>query len=496
MHSLAALRGSRRTVHWAVAALLAVAFASAARSSDAAIFTVNSTDDGTDGSCGAVVGGCTLHEAIEAAVAIAGRDTIAFDPAVFPPGAPGVISLFEITPVIRDPAGTVLDGAGAGVVIQAGNLAGPSENPLVFESGPGTPLQSVTVANVTVLDFAGSGIVICGGVFPDCDEDLSGVLVQHVVATGHGADGISIDGRVVTKVRITESALSGNGGSGIHCNAAQSLLGTRIEGSVARNNSGGGADLIAVSDMVGTLVTDFVAVHNGGSGIQINGAQRTMKTKLMNVTVTENASSGITVRAGSEVSATTISSAVASFNDNDGVEFGSGNLITASTLKGVVANTNLGAGIRINAGGKVVGARITDAKAVGNAGEGIHFGSGDGVTRVNVSRTIVAGNAGIGLRLQGTLNVVKEVRANGNGAGIQLDAPGGGNVIEKCTAHANNGAPGGAGIAVADGNTANVIQKNVSLGNDGPDLTDGNTNCDANSWTKNVFFSRSDPCID
>lgn len=494
MRAVAALRGVGWTTAWSAAALAAVALTTLAGNAGAATFIVNSTADGTDGVCGTFAGGCTLHEAMEAAVATAGRDTIAFDPAVFPPGAPGVINLFQVTPVLRDPAGTSLDGAAAGVIIQAANQIGPSENPFVFESGPGKPLANVTVANVTLRNFLGSGVVICGGEFPGCDEDLANVLVQHVVATGHGGDGIRIDGRVVTKVRVSDSVLAQNAGSGVDCNAAQQLLGTRIEGGAARDNDGSGAHVNAAVDTVGTIVAGFVAVHNGGNGIAINGAQHTLKTKVTNVTVTGNAGSGIGITAGSEVTTTTIAGAVASNNASAGIDFSSGDLVAATTLKGVVANGNLDDGVNIDSGGKVVGAKLTDAKAAENGNDGIHFGSGDGVTRVSVSRAVVAANAGFGLRLQGTLHVVKEVRANGNGAGIQLDAPGGGNVIEKCSAQANNGTSG-VGIAVGDGNTENVIQKNVALGNDGFDLVDGNPGCDADSWKKNVFFSRSDPCI-
>src|SRR4051794_171803 len=91
----------RRRLHAAVAGLL-LSLAVTAHAA-AATFIVNSKADGSDGACSAAAGGCTLREAIEAAVAAAGRDTIRFDATVFTPGMhPVRISLASALPVIAD----------------------------------------------------------------------------------------------------------------------------------------------------------------------------------------------------------------------------------------------------------------------------------------------------------------------------------------------------------------------------------------------------------
>lgn len=62
---------------------------------------------------------CTLREAIESAVATAGRDTILFDAGVFPSGnGTAAIDLASPLPMIADPAGTVLDGGDGNVRIE------------------------------------------------------------------------------------------------------------------------------------------------------------------------------------------------------------------------------------------------------------------------------------------------------------------------------------------------------------------------------------------
>ncbi len=500
------MRGPRRRSPSNVASLVlagvaVLALTAVAPAAHATTFTVNSTADTDDGTCSsAVPGGCTLSEAIAAAVATPGRDTIAFDPTVFPPGMPGVIALFQATPVIADPAGTVLDGSGAGVVIEAANQIGPSADPLVFASGPGVPLGAVAVADVAVRNFAGTGIVICGGEYPSCDQDVSKPTVQNVVATGNGVSGIRIAGRNVVRPRLIDDVVADNAGSGIDVEASQALTAARVQRCTARDNGAGifgkpGIILHAGVAATGAVVVDSTAVHNGGLGIAVQSDQQTAKTKLTNVTVVRNQGFGLVVSSTGDVSATTIASTVASNGMSGGIIVDAGGTLAATTLKDVVANGNGGRGIGIGASFHLVGTKIVNTTATRNGGGGISVFSGVDATGARITRSAFVANAGIGLQLMGTRNSVKSVRADGNGAGIQLDAPGGGNRIEKCTAHANNGPAGGFGIAVAAGSTGNVIQKNAAFVNDGFDLSDGNPDCDGNTWKQNAFTGTSVACI-
>ena len=169
--------------------------------------------------------------------------------------------------------------------------------------------------------------------------------------------------------------------------------------------------------------------------------------------------------------------------------------LAGATLKDVTANGNGVRGIGVGASFDLSGVKITNVTAAGNGGGGISVFSGVEAHGAQISHVSVTDNGLIGLELLGADHVVKDVRADANGEGIRLDAPGGNNTIEKCSAHVNNGPPTGTGIKVENGNTGNVIQKNTALFNDGPDLEDDNPNCDANVWRKNVFLTPTAACI-
>jgi len=486
VHPLSAVR--RTGAAGIVAAVLALASAAGA-----ATFTVNSTDDTTDGVCAASAGGCTLREAIESAVADAGSDTIAFDPAVFPPGAPASIVIFAPLPLIADAAGTVLDGAGAGVVIRPPLLGGGmgADDGLVFASTAGAPLATATIANVTIRDFVGSGVVVCGGAFPTCDQDVAAVVVRNVVALGNGKSGLRVAGHALRNVAVSDSVFAGNLEHGLSCAATQSLSGTRVQGCTARDNGMAGIRLDGGVDVLGALIGDTVLSHNTDAGLAVVSTNLVSKVKVTNVVARDNQANGVDLGAAT-VDSSMLSKIVASHNADAGVSLG-GSGISASNLKDVVVNVNGGPGIVLSAGGQVTGTSITNAKASGNTQEGIVIGGDNGVSGSKISRAILTGNLTDGLRLQGSKNVVHKVRADGNhGDGIFLDAPGSGNKIESCATNANDG---NAGIEVGVGSILNVVQKNVSLANDGRDLLENNSNCDGSMWKKNVFQTHNAPCV-
>ena len=223
---------SARRCLGAAAALAVIVLVSGAGRAGAATFIVNSTADTDDTACTTDAGGCTLREAINAAVATPGRDTIKFDPTVFPK-APPVSEIFVTTalPVIADPAGTVVDGLGtyAGIITNnPGVLDG-----LVFASAPGVALAKATVANVIIGGFTANGVRICGGTPPNCDADVTKAVVQNVAVGGVHGDGIRIEGRNVNKARILNSTVwnsgDNNSSAGIRIAGGTSIVGARVQ---------------------------------------------------------------------------------------------------------------------------------------------------------------------------------------------------------------------------------------------------------------------------
>jgi hypothetical protein len=478
MHPLTSTRGAR-------AAAIALALVASAANAPAAIFVVDNTSDPTVGTCD-LAGACTLRQAIIESVATEGRDTITFDPAVFPPGKPEIIFVESPLPTIADPAGTVVDGTGAGVIVRSQITSGEDDGAggLVFASAAGAPLGPVTVANLKVQEFETPGVVICGGLPPECDEDLAAPVVERVVSVSNGSTGIVIGGRNVTKARISDAVAAGNDGLGIAVHADDALAGARIERCTVTDNGFVGMWVGIFADIASDiLITGFVAARNE-VGLAVSAEEQILKNKFTNLSVSGNDGPGIYVEAPG-LSALSASGVVSSSNDGAGITI-TADTMTATVLKDVVTNGNE-SGIMMQ--GEIVGAKILDATAMGNVLAGISVREAHGV---KITRATVVGNGTQGVLLGGTGNIVKQVRASENAdAGILLRAPGSGNKIEKCSGTANQGP----GISVLAGNTANTVQNNVALGNDAIDLYDGNASCDADVWKKNVFENRNLPCI-
>lgn len=473
-----------------LAGLIALAIATAAGHATAATFTVNDAADTTDGTCGTAVGECTLREAIEDAVATAGRDTIVFDASVFPlGGVTNVITLTSPLPLIADGAGTVVDGVGAGVLLNGGNSV---QEGLVFTSPPDVPLVKVTVANVLLSGFTGTAVDICGGGPPGCDTaDVTGALVRNVVVNA-SVKGIAVSGRVNTKPRVVDSvALNVSLASGIQLFGAQSLIGARVERCTSRSVGGNGIILGAGESNVGATVLDSVAAQSGASGVLIFSQQDVTKAKVANVVTSDNDELGIHVRAAGNNTGASLSHVVASGNGTGGVLLTGDTAILAPALLDVVADHNVSTGISFS--GLVTGGKITDTTAVANTGQGIEATSGVtglGTDGTKITAVTAAANAG-GIQLRATASKLQQVRADCNtGSGITLFEGGGGNTVTKSAAGAN----GSAGITVID-SSSNAVQKNVALGNGGNDLDDNSPACDANVWKSNVFRTGSQPCV-
>ena len=94
-----------------------------------------------------------------------------------------------------------------------------------------------------------------------------------------------------------------------------------------------------------------------------------------------------------------------------------------------------------------------------------------------------------GVFLSAANSSVQRVHASSNVPGI-IVADGAGNTVTQSAASAN----ASGGIAIEQGSGANVIKQNLALGNS-LDLDDENPDCDANSWTDDVFTTRSRSCI-
>jgi len=442
--TLARLSYRRQTLGFH-AALLVALMGLTAVSASAATFIVDSTADDDDGVCAPAPADCTLREAIDAANALAGTDSIEFDPTIFPLGTPATIHATIELPALTDPAGTRVSGIGAGVIID-GTACGGQDDGLIYHTTTGTALTKVTIEGLTLVNFPGEGIQICAGdPTTTCDGALSKIRIEQVVVRHNDGHGLLADGAPHTGTRVSESAFIGNGTDGIR---------------LTTNNGG---------VLSKTTVADTVASGNGGRGINLNSSGNHLNSKVDGCTALENGSSGINLNAS--------------------------DLLSSAKVQRNAAHGNDGTGINLAAGDfDIANARIQDNAASGNGGAGINLVASSGVTsKAKVSNNTANDNEGGGIRVDRPNNSkISQNGAHGNvGDGIGLLDVGAGAKVEKNDASANTGA----GIALDSGVVSSKIQKNTTFGNIGNDLVDENAACANNTWKKNVFVTANDVCI-
>ena len=284
------LRGTSRQGVWVVLAVLVAAalaasllllmmVASPARADTT--FTVKSKAD-TDGmTCGP--SDCTLRQAINAANAAPGNDTI-----VFALGPTATITLGSTLPTITDASGLTIDGQSASITI-SGN-----EQVRVFEvvAGAELALSKLTVANGSA--GLGGGIKNEGGTLKVTDSTFSD---NNAVGTGSDpvscenaclGGGIQNDGGTLTVIRSTFSgnksdAIGGgisnvNGGTLKIINSTFSGNGAGFVGGAINNggklevtystfsdNVGGGINNANAAGVTLTLSNTILANSTGGN---------------------------------------------------------------------------------------------------------------------------------------------------------------------------------------------------------------------------------------
>jgi len=467
---------------------VAIAASFFATDASARTYVVDNVADPVLGTCD-TPGVCTLRQAILEAVASPGRDVITFDPAVFPPQYVTTVDVYTPLPVVADPAGTVIDGTGAGVGIRSlmpdmvKVVEAPHGNGLVFASAPGVPLRDAALIDVSVSGFGSSGVFVCGGAFPACNQDVVAPVVRRVTSSWNAA-GILIQGRNVAKARIDEVVAADNE-VGILIASSRSITGARIARSALTANTFAGIQLGLNTETIADLAITDTSASDGVAAIIIAATGDATKVSLANVAVTGAEQFGILLSAIT-LSGLNVGGVVSSRNGNDGI-LASADTISGVVFKDVVTNGNA-YGIRL-VSDRMVGAKITQVTAARNTKDGLTLLESAGA---KISKVAAVGNGGHGLVVQGDGNVLKQVRVAENaGDGIHLGGPGSGNTVTGVSSTANQGA----GIYVDGNNVGNTIKKNVALGSDSIDLFDANPACDGNVWKSNVFELRNVGCI-
>jgi CSLREA domain-containing protein len=226
---------------------------------------VNASADTNDGWCdipGQGIGNrdCTLREAIDAANAMAGANTVTFS-------VTGPIVLGSQLPSITAAAGLTLDGTGQTLTISGNNVV----RVMQVVAGASLTLNNLTIANGTAPTTANFG----GGIF-----NSGTLIVTNSTLSGNSAtfSGGAIDNNGGGQSIITNSTFSGNsatfgvGGGISNASGTSTITNSTFSGNSATNGSGaaiyhgGGTTTIRNS-----IVANSLGAAGNCSGTIING---------------------------------------------------------------------------------------------------------------------------------------------------------------------------------------------------------------------------------
>ncbi len=418
---------------------------------EAATFTVTTVEDSGDGICNT---SCTLREAIDAANANPGADTIAFDI----PGS-GVRGIVPFTPLPFITETVTIDGY---------TQPGASANTLEMGSN-----AVILIELIGSMAGDGSGLVLGA---PDCT--VRGLAInrfpEHGITVGENIGDAATDTGIVVEGNFigtdaTGTASLANLESGILIFGDESLIGGSLP--AARNlisgNAAHGVRMLGTSssavqgNLIGTDAGGSLALPNGISGVLIFGGTANLI-------------------GGREPGLRNIISG----NGGDGVRFFQSGIVDGVMSAHVVE-------------GNYIGTDATGNTALGNAGNGVSLiGFVTGILRDNFiggattgAGNVISGNA-VGILIEGaTENMVvfdNTVQGNLIGtdasgaepvpnslAGIRITVDADGTIIGGPGAAANtiafNGGPSStaAGIEVSGVGTGNNFFGNAIFGNSG-----------------------------
>ena len=364
----------------ALGASVAILVGSAAEASPTT-FTVNSTADPGDGTCDGTE--CTLREAIAAANANAGTDTIEFD---ITGAGPHTISPGSALPTINDPV--MIDGtsepdfAGTPVIELEGSNAGANADGLTITAGNST-VKGLVINRFKRSDplDGGSGIRLQTNGGNTIQGNYIGTDVTGTAALGNASYGVFIyaapsnntiggtaagAGNIISGNNWDGVKIYGQGGGATGNLVQGNYIGTDVTGTASLGNSVGVVISNAPSNTVGGTAAGARNVISGNNqfGVLIANSGATGNLVQGNYIGTDkngthglgNVSGGVYVVVGASnnsIGGTAAESGnVIAFNYGDGVLV-SGSGVTGNTISGNSIHSNGGKGIENTNGGNM-----------------------------------------------------------------------------------------------------------------------------------------------
>lgn len=330
----------------------------------------------------------SLRNAIDAANATPGPDTITFAINGATPGQPAVIALASTLPILTS-NNTVIDGT---------TMPGYAGVPLVVIDGQNTASYglfvssaSVTITGLSIVRFPTDGIWINSN-NTTLTANYIGVL-PNGTAAGNQLDGVRVNAgpnNIGTSLAL-KNVISGNGRYGVFVNQSAgnnairgNYIGVDPSGTVAMGNGAGGIE-IGDSQPVqigGTGTSPNVISGNGGNGIHLRACtggpcsghiihENRIGTNAAGTATVPNVLNGIQL---ADQSNTDIKKNLISGNGANGILVGnSPSTMIGGWNAGNTITNNAGAGVWVQ--GNQSGVRIETNIIDGNAGLGIDGGA-------------------------------------------------------------------------------------------------------------------------
>ncbi len=316
-----------------------------------AVIVVNDSGDGTDASPGNGIcetaagnGLCTLRAAIGEANALAGDDTIVFDPAVTSISVNGQIAI--------------------------------SSNIDIIGNGPDVlTIQNTAALSTTSRIFNITNFVV----------HLHGMTLSGGNVTGNGGAVQNTGNLTITNCVISDNKASAVGG-GVRSTNNLTLIGSRLTNNSSTASTSGGISFAGANLTIDRSSIDGNSSFGNGGGLNVSASVSMAISNSAIVNNTAGASSGGFFTNRGTVTNTTVS----------------GNIANGSLA------TDGGGGVRIQAGANTVSfiaSTITNNSAQ-NSSAGARSGLWHETGTVNLTNTIIAGNTAQDIQRDGTAVLV------------------------------------------------------------------------------------------
>ncbi len=374
-------------------------------------FTVNSVADSVDvnpgnGICQDASGQCSLRAAIMEANALAGPDTIVFDPIT--DGQPQLLQLHgagedaAATGDLDITEGLTITGNGTDKTIIDGDAADR-----VFDIHPASGTITVEIDDLTVQN--GNGVINGGGIrLQNSTLVLNGDLIEknetsNISGTSYGGGiyatngTLTLDHATVKDNSVAASARAGGGGiTAVNVSVTHVLDGSLITGNVVDGGTNNGAFGGGIYSRNGTLSVDATAIR-GNESLNTNANEPAygggIETELGSYTITN-----------SEISGNDAHGDAVAFGGGLDAEFsGSDSSVVDTTVTGnssIVDNATgdaVGGGISIDSTPSGVTESLDNVTISGNSVQGSTTSGGgldvyQNTGTVSLQNSIVAGN--------------------------------------------------------------------------------------------------------